>query len=211
MRHHFSADTASLADLLMERAQARPEKLAYRFSSDGRQMSDVTLGELHARSGAIAAGLREMLPARSVVWLVFHNDFGFISSLFGCLYADLIPVPIPTSRFLSKDDAGLQMTLADSEAAAVLTSPSMLGKATSRLQACGSRLVDHVLTDARCAQANTTFVARPAPASVAYLQYTSGSISAPRGVMITHRNVITNLASIQDSFAHDEQSVSVSW
>src|SRR5260221_7897929 len=87
----------------------------------------------------------------------------------------------------------------------------MLGKATSRLQACGSRLVDHVLTDARCAQANTPFVARPAPASVAYLQYTSGSISAPRGVMITHRNVITNLASIQDSFAQDEQSVSVSW
>src|SRR6185437_11773939 len=68
--------------------------------------------------------------------------------------------------------------------------------------------------DSAAALADATgdrFIVHPEPGSLAYLQYTSGSTGSPRGVMVTHVNVMKNLAYIRDALHYDQDSTSVTW
>ena len=203
-------DPKSLVDLLRGQADARPNDVVYRFLREGAAPHAVTFGELDARARAMAAGLRARVARRAVVWLIFHNDASFIACFFGCLYADVIAVPIAASRLLAGDGT-LAAMLADSAPSAVLAAPPLLEKLEAQMPQTSRAGIGHLLCDDACAVPNGSFVGVCDPRDIAYLQYTSGSTSTPRGVMITHANVVANLASIQRSFAHDAESVGVSW
>src|SRR5690349_8370672 len=193
---------STLIDLLRLRSFNEPTQTAYRFLAD--EQASVTYAELDLRARAIAAVLQSRRLQNERALLLYPPGLDFIAAFFGCIYAGTIAVP---SRLPQTKRDRLQAIADDAQAACVLTLGEELGRIkrepwASRLQLLATDTVplDHA-DDWR----------EPSSGSLAYLQYTSGSTSTPKGVMVTHANVLENSAYIQHGFEHGSNSVSLSW
>ncbi|HSE18131.1 MAG TPA: amino acid adenylation domain-containing protein [Pyrinomonadaceae bacterium] len=195
----------SLVDLLQQRAAAAPERVAYRFLGDGETgESRITYGELDRRARVIATCLQEMGARGERALLLYPAGLTFIEAFFGCLYAGVIAVPSPLPR---RNAQRLQLMVMDSGATIALTNAALLTKMESL--AAQLRLLATDTIDG--SQAETYLEPELSPDSLAYLQYTSGSTSTPKGVMVTHGNVRHNSASIHRGFAHTPDSRALTW
>jgi amino acid adenylation domain-containing protein/non-ribosomal peptide synthase protein (TIGR01720 family) len=187
----------SLNELLQQRATSAPEREAYRFLDDGE--TGITYAELDRRARAIATRLQDMRGERAL--LLYPAGLNFIEAFFGCLYAGVIAVPSPLPR---RNAQRLEALVTDSGATIALTNATLLTK----MESIATRL-RWLATDA--IESGTYQEPELSPDSLAYLQYTSGSTSAPKGVMITHGNVLHNSASIHEGFAHTPDSRALTW
>lgn len=186
-------------------ANTQPDTMAFRHLAEGEVdgvRQDLTYGALRDRSLAIAGTLTSLLPVRSRVLLSLDAGPEFITAFLGCLFADVIPVPIGPwlgGRF--------EATLASigGDAGASLT---LVGAADDRGWAAAS---DAGIRPVRVADIASGPGMRPASGSVAFLQYTSGTTSHPRGVRVTHANVMANLDLIARSFELARDDVMVTW
>jgi acyl-CoA synthetase (AMP-forming)/AMP-acid ligase II len=203
--HSVETETklSTLIDLLRFRSLNEPTLTAYRFLAE-RETSSITYGALDLRARAVAALLQSRGLQRERVLLVYPPGLDFIAAFFGCLYAGAVAVPVSlpqTKRGLGR----FQAIASDAQAAGALTTRQTL----SRIE----RLQLEWLTFDDLSNDEAALWREP-PANgeaLAYLQYTSGSTSLPKGVMVTHANVLENSAYIQHGFAHGPQSVSLSW
>ena len=128
---------------------------------------------------------------------------------FGCLYAGAVAVPVYPPRRNQKLSR-LQTIVADCTAKGVLTLSQLEDKIKVNLSNNIASL-NYVLTDKINSKNSQTKIIKPTPEQLAFLQYTSGSTGNPKGVMITHRNIIHNSAMIKKCFEHTEESRFVSW
>jgi acyl-CoA synthetase (AMP-forming)/AMP-acid ligase II len=199
-----------LPDALAGHAARRPGGRAFAFLDDrGNESGELTYGDLHTRSLAVAAEVaRHCRPGERAV-LLFPPGLDFIVAYFGCLYAHAIPVPISPPRRNRGLDTAVHV-LTDSEPSVVLT--------VARVVEAARPLLDAVLGDVPCvvvddvAAGEGGFTPRPCGADeIALLQYTSGSTSAPKGVMVSHGNLVANQEMIRRAFGHDEGSTVVGW
>jgi acyl-CoA synthetase (AMP-forming)/AMP-acid ligase II len=128
---------------------------------------------------------------------------------FACLYAHVIAVPVNPPRREVVQDA-TRSVVSDCEPTAVLTLSGLVDFMRPPLESvCGE--LRFVAVD-RLADGAASFDPRPcAPDQVAFLQYTSGSTSAPKGVMVTHGNLTANEEMIRRGFGRDETSTVVGW
>lgn len=209
--HRPDFTVSSLAELLQQRAEAAPEELAYRFLGDGEAgESRITYGELHRRARAIAARLQEMGARGERALLLYPAGLAYVEAFFGCLCAGVIAVPAPPPR-LKRNAQRLQMMATDAAATIALTNSTLLARLESaplpelaRLRWLATDTIDESWAGAfREPELSTD--------SLAYLQYTSGSTSTPKGVMITHGNVLHNSAAIHRGFAHTPDSRALTW
>jgi len=192
----------SLVELLQQRAAAAPECVAYRFLGDGETgESRVTYGELDLRARAIAAALQDMGARGERALLLYPAGLNYIEAFFGCLYAGVIAVPSPLPR---RNTQRLEAMITDSGATIALTNAALLTKIATPLRLLATDTIDG-------SQAGTYLEPELSPESLAYLQYTSGSTSTPKGVMVTHGNVLHNSASIHKGFAHTPDSRALTW
>ena len=188
--------TSSVVSLLRWRTATRETCVAYRFLADGeRETESITWAALDARARSIGAMLQDRVGPGERVLLAYPSGLDFIAAFFGCLYAGAIavPAPLPAHRRGWPRFAALAK---DADAALAL-SPEPLdlpSVALGELPPPDAWREHH-----------------PHPDDVAFLQYTSGSTSAPRGVMVTHANLLHNSRLIRDAFAQDEQSRVVGW
>jgi acyl-CoA synthetase (AMP-forming)/AMP-acid ligase II/acyl carrier protein len=206
---------ATLIDILGYRATHQPDQIAYTFLIDGeREEISLTYQALDQRARSIAADLRSSNSGERVL-LLYPPGLEYISAFFGCLYADMVAVPAypPRSDRLSR----LQAIVADAQATIVLTNQGILTKLKSKLaQNPDLNSLKWVATD--LLPVDQTPIAVDAdgegdrdPEALALLQYTSGSTATPKGVMVSHRNLLHNLDSIQRCFGHTPQSKGVIW
>ncbi len=197
----------SLVELLQQRAASAPECVAYRFLGEGETgESRITYAELDQRARAIAAALQDTVARRERALLLYPAGLTFIEAFFGCLYAGVIAVPSPVPR-LNRNAQRLQAMITDSGATIALTNAALLTK----MESIAGRL-RLLATDAiEGSQAGTYLEPELSTESLAYLQYTSGSTSTPKGVMVTHGNVLHNSASIHQGFAHTPDSRALTW
>jgi len=186
----------SLVELLQQRAASAPECVAYRFLDDGE--TKVTYAELDLRARAIAAALQDMRARGERALLLYPAGLTFIEAFFGCLYAGVIAVPSPLPR---RNSQRLQAMITDSGATIALTNAALLTKIDTHLPLLATDTIE----------GGTYLEPELSADSLAYLQYTSGSTSTPKGVMITHRNVLHNSASIHQGFAHTPDSRALTW
>ncbi len=208
------AEVNSLVDLLRWRAGAHAERVACVWLADGDgDEQALSYGELDRAARAVAAWLAQqrLAPAARVL-LLLPPGLDYAVSFLGCLYAGLVAVPAypPTgSRGLPR----LLSIVADAAPAAVLTAASLestwerLGRerpATTTLPRLATDRLDRAL-------AASWRPAAPGPQDLAFLQYTSGSTSEPKGVMVTHGNLLANQRMIAEAFRTDERTVVVSW
>ncbi|ASS75351.1 hypothetical protein CIG75_10345 [Tumebacillus algifaecis] len=202
---------STLPELLQTRAHLSPEKLAYSFLTTDGDEETVTYQELDRNARMLAATLQEHSPGERVL-LLYPPGLSYIRAFFGCLYAGLVPVPAYPPRTNGHLDR-LQAIIHDSQAKLALTTPSILNGI--ELQQSNFRElqdIEWIVTSSWEGSGSTGW--RP-PAvdgdSLAFLQYTSGSTALPKGVMLTHHNLLHNLQAIENSFETNEASRCVIW
>ncbi|MFH1175994.1 MAG: fatty acyl-AMP ligase [Acidobacteriota bacterium] len=188
---HLSSD---LVERLAQMEGDRPDSTAYIFLPDGeREGGRWTYAELRRQTRAVGEALRRHAAPGDRALLLYPSGLDFIAAFFGCLYAGVIAVPCPLPR-PNRPSPRMAAILPDASPRWILSTAAArrsLEAAPSLATATG---VDWLDTDAVQAPAAASW--RPAEVgseSVAFLQYTSGSTAAPRGVMVTRENLSANL------------------
>ncbi len=206
----------TLVDLLRERARRRGDACAYTFLEDGEiEAARMTYGTLDRRARAVAAAIRAASAAGERAILLYPAGLDFLEGFFGCLYAGVIaiPTPPPEASRLKRTAPRLEAIAADARASLVLTTSKIRELIEQGRDArFRRRPMRWIATD----RIDTGFADdwhEPSLSgeSLAYLQYTSGSTSTPKGVMIGHRNLIFHVAQLRRSCGYGPDSVTVTW
>ena len=197
-------------DLFRRRAAETPNRLAYIFLANGEEESArLSHADLALQVQAIAATLARTVPAGSRALLVFPPGLEFVTAFFGCLVAGVVAVPVVPPR-PNRDSLRLRGIALDAEPALVLTSQAFLPN-LERLVADAPELAQVRLLATDAVLRDEEDGARQSPSDIAFLQYTSGSTASPKGVIVTHGNLLENERMIQEAFGQDESSVVVGW
>jgi acyl-CoA synthetase (AMP-forming)/AMP-acid ligase II len=207
----------SIVDILAARAIATPDSLAYGFLSSGEhEEARLTWQELDRRSRAIAAAIAERVEPGARVLLLFPPGLDFIAAFFGCAAARAIALPAypPSTHRRDHTIARLRGMIADAGVSLVVAAQSVRARRAVLEDAVPELLnLDWMTTEeiAPDGGARDVRLERPRRTDVALLQYTSGSTSSPRGVVVTHANLLHNLAHGERLGDCDARSVGVSW
>jgi acyl-CoA synthetase (AMP-forming)/AMP-acid ligase II len=146
--------------------------------------------------------------------LVFWPGLDFLVAFLGCLHAGVLAVPcVPPRRPLGRSVERIVPIVQISKPSVVLSAGARTAIAKELrtlvpdLAACA--LVD--VSQVKVKASRTALPSRARGHDVAFLQFTSGSTSTPKAVMVTHANLVHNLRAIHRGFEHDHRSVSVTW
>jgi 8-amino-7-oxononanoate synthase len=208
-----AAGVQTLVDLLDYRAVKQPAHTVFRYlNGDGSEEGVLTFATLQRRARTIAAHLTEhVVPGDRVVLLV-PPGLEYVAAFFGCLYAGVIAVPAypPNPR---RADPRVARIVADCGARVALVSDAFMARLDGWL-ALTPELTGLTWLDAsRLATGDSSAWREPSitGSSLAMLQYTSGSTGDPRGVMLTHANLLHNSAAIHRVSAHRPGDNGVFW
>ncbi|MEU2038836.1 HAD-IIIC family phosphatase [Nocardia niwae] len=198
----------SFVDVLLSRGETHTGETAYRFLRSGESdgpVDELTYAAVSARAQAIAAALQDRGIRRAL--LLYPSGLDFIASFFGCLAANVVAVPAPLPQLDARSLRRLRHMVTDAGIDAVLTTGQVRADAAAAVEqlpelgAPAWLATDEIPDDAAASWR------RPAvgPESVAFLQYTSGSTSAPRGVVVTHANLLDNERAIATGLGHTQE------
>ncbi len=198
-----AADPASLVALLRRRAQEQGRDRAYVALADrGGEEATITFAELDRRARALAGRITGIAAPGERALLLFPSGVEFVVALFACFAAAVIAVPLMPPRRNAARDASAAI-LADCAPRLALSTAALIPGLTERFAGGPAWMASDEGADA----------ALPAAAAgdIAFLQYTSGSTSAPKGVVVTHANLLANSAMIRTAFGNTARSTYVSW
>lgn len=195
----------------------RTEKAFLYLGRDGELHEQWSYQDLHDRCTAFAALVQSGTERGSITILLGTEGPSFIEAFFGCILAGVIPVPLRGPRH-ARDASSLgllRQVIGQTNASTLICDRAIL---ETLLQADrdGMRLdltgIRRIVTGELGSRSPASW--KPValdPDQPAYLQFTSGSTSAPRGVVLTHRNVLANLRMMQRVFAHEETLCVAGW
>jgi fatty-acyl-CoA synthase len=204
----------SLVEVLRWHADHTPERIHIHLRNDDGTETPITYGELLRASTAVGGGLRNIGVARGDrVALMLRSERAFFETFFGALTIGAVPVPLyPPVRaedlvaytrrqqtILRNADAHVLVTFGEAERLAGL----MRGEVPS---------LETITTTGRLSrQGAEAGVERVGPDDPALIQYTSGSTDNPKGVLLSHSNILANVRGIGEAFEITPDDVGVSW
>ena len=201
----------TLAQSLQRRAAQTPERIALRFLAESAEHNVVlSYRDLDRRARTIAAALQANADLGDRAVLLFPSGPDYVAAFFGCLYAGVIAVPAyPPESARHHHQARLLSIIADAEPRLLLTIAS-LGDDLAQIENAPPLLAVDTLDSALAERWVATDVQAD---DIAFLQYTSGSTALPKGVQVSHGNLVANELLIRRGFGIDlnPDDVIVSW
>lgn len=212
----LQVSSPTLVDTLRQRALLQPTQLAYKFlkyTNTACIERDWTYQELDQQARLIATALTNLEMFQETVLLLFPSGLEYIAALYGCFYAGAIAVPAYPPRHARSSTDRISSILESARPSVILTTSSLLATVREWLHftstAADSTVIAVDMLDATLDQAwQKPPISRD---SLAFLQYTSGSTAAPKGVMISHGNLLHNSTLIHHYSQTDENDACVSW
>ncbi|HEY0602945.1 MAG TPA: condensation domain-containing protein, partial [Herpetosiphonaceae bacterium] len=206
----------SLIHILRWRSIHQPLAQAYSFLQDGEsEQVQLTYRELDRQARVIAAHLQQTVASGERALLLYPPGLDYIAAFFGCLYAGVIAVPAypPQRKQRARTSARLQSIAQAAQPVIALTSSETLAKVgpEQTLTAISLPIPLVATDDLSPALAESWHEPAIQPETLAFLQYTSGSTATPKGVMVSHGNLLHNQRLIRQGFGHNEQTVVVGW
>lgn len=206
----------TLTDLLLRHARVQPERLAcVMLGEDNREEATLTFHQLHHAATVVAGRLQRHAAAGDRVLLMYSSSLEFVVVFFACQYAGLIPVPVvpPTGHRVRDVVARI---ISDCTPAVAATAPEHLAQVEAFLAAQGAtgglRAMAPQLDEILGAATPPVLSGATERASdVAFIQYTSGSTSDPRGVVVGQEALFANLAMMARAFENTSASTHVGW
>ncbi len=205
--------TTNLVNLIRTRAQEHPDRLAFTFLYQGERIeAQLTYGEFVQKARAIGAFLQQKEATGKPVLLLHQPGLEYAAAFFGCLFAGAIAVPAYPPRS-SRLASRIQAIIADTQTDLLLTTSTQLADLRRFFELVPTlRQGELIATDTIPPElARDWHEINLRSESLAYLQYTSGSIAAPKGVMISHSNALDNLDIVFRSCIKTSDSHIVGW
>ena len=199
--------------LLRHRASTQPDRLAVRFLADGDSRElDLTYAELDRQACCFAAAIRRQTAPGDRAMLLLPTGLDYVVAFFACLYAGVVAVPAyPAEASNEQHLLRLRAMLRDCTPRLLLTDASH-EHLVSNLSDHGAPVACDTMLVVRDQAGETDWQpGEMADTAIAFLQYTSGSTSSPKGVMVSHANLMANQAVLRDGFAFVNRDVMVSW
>lgn len=213
--HELSSASGALPvhETLALRAWAHPDKVLFTFLDDeGAKQESLTYLQMYDNARGIARQLESVSQPGDRIALFFPQGLDFIACFLACLMSGRIAVPInlPNRRRVERCvsillDSGASLALVDT------TEHAQLERAFAGTEAAALPLLEIANLEAAAATASREPRAEFDPQQIAFLQYTSGSTSAPKGVMVSHANITANLRMMRDAWELDARSDFVTW
>jgi acyl-CoA synthetase (AMP-forming)/AMP-acid ligase II len=207
---------ATLVDLLRHRAQAQPDQLAYQFLEDGKkEAAAYTHYQLDQQARAIAALLQQSEAKGERALLLYPQGVEVVAAFCGCLYAGVIaiPVPPPDAGRMKRALPRLREIVKDAAATYVLSNQRIIDLfKDSDVEFPEFDTMTWIDTEqVEVSQAEQWQDPQVDKDVLAYLQYTSGSTSVPKGVMLSHYNLMHHSAYLQRACGYTPDGATVTW
>jgi acyl-CoA synthetase (AMP-forming)/AMP-acid ligase II len=204
---------ANLVQLAQYRAETEPNEPAFTYLANGVDDEIVmTNAGLDQKARRIAAWLqdRNMFGQRAL--LLYPPGLDFIAAYFGCLYAGVIAIPVYPPR-RNRSILRIETVAQNAEAAVALTNEDVIKTVGGMLDEAPSLKNIAWLATATLDEGLEESWKFPDINSetIAFLQYTSGSTGAPKGVILTHGNLLHNSQMIHQGFEHTRTGRGVFW
>ncbi|MCW5321215.1 SDR family NAD(P)-dependent oxidoreductase [Verminephrobacter aporrectodeae subsp. tuberculatae] len=205
----------NLVNLLRHWGSTRADRLALRFlpNGDDTEAETLTYGELDRTAKNIANELATRVAPGARVTLILRPGNGFVAAFLGCLYAGVIAVPASLPRHREHEWRRAERIHQDAGASLVITEQALTARIQSamdmapQLVACPRLVLEEVPVDSGHSYAQPDLNRD----SVAFLQYTSGSTGSPKGVVVTHGNLMHNIGAFSQAARTTDRDVFVSW
>ena len=212
-------DPRTLTDAVRAGVERHPDRAAFVYLHEdglGMRPEELSYAELDRRARVVAARLRQASkgdPSRPVL-LLYPPTLDFVTAFLGCFYAGRTAIPAPLPDEPGERLARVSGILRDAKVGAVLTLPQYRQAISAWLAASGEQDVVCLSTGADKDDGTDPDLWTPPQVrgtDVAFLQYSSGSTSEPKGVMVTHTNLAANQEAIRSAMKTPQGVVAGSW
>ncbi len=204
----------NLPDLFELRCQQQPEELAYAFVRDTLELENqLTYGQLERRVRSLASHLTHEVAPGTKVLLLYSQGLDAACAFWACTLAGLVPVPAPAPDpiRLKYGLPRLRSIIEDAQVSLVLTTSSITALSAELSLAKEAGSIKWMATDQPYNSLDSVELPGPHSDALAYLQYTSGSTATPRGVMISHGNVLSHCRALSLAGEVSDSSRSLCW
>ena len=204
----------SLADLFEFSCRRKPEGLAYAFVRDTLEHeSQLTYGELERTVRALAGHLARRARPGTRALLLYPAGLDVVCAFWACMCAGLVPVPAPAPDPVRRKHSlpRLHAIIEDAQASLVLTTSGIETVSSELSIAKDGSQIEWMATDQPYDQGDAVEWPRLKDTTLAYLQYTSGSTATPRGVMVSHGNVLSHCKALSLAGGVSDRSRSLCW
>lgn len=201
----------SLNAVMRQHFAGAPHQIAFTFNSGDGEPERYSYAQFEHSVLALASDLTARKLSGSRALLLFNPGYDYVVAFFGCLFAGVIAVPA-FPPMTNRDWPRLLNIVEDCGAETILTASFLKSSIYDWVSANYTRKMHCIAVDQ--IEAQTVDVQLPKDInhdSIAFLQYTSGSTGNPKGVMVTHGNLLHNCAAILRAMGCDSNSVGASW
>ena len=204
----------TLTEALTWHASATPDRVHIVLRRDTGEEEPITYGDLATAASRVAAALRARgVGAGDSVAIMLRTEPAFFHVFFGALFVGAVPVPIypPFRPGHLEEYAARQVGILDNAQARILVTFAEAARIAGRLRRRVPSLESVVAANELLSPAVTAPVPSHDGDAIALIQYTSGSTGDPKGVVLTHRNLLANIRALGQALAVRADDVCVSW